>query len=175
MKKIMFMLMLTVLTAIGANAQITMVTDNGNLAGQDTLTNAETIYWTTPTNSLNSATSGKYRISLNIANVSGTSTFKVIVQGTIDGTNYFNMYNIPGTNGVNCDTLQVTAAAPATFTFNIVPGIPHTVAATTAYGSFTIGQSLYGSAGRVVRLRLKVVGTGTQSTKINNVKGLVQI
>ena len=167
--------MLTVITAIGANAQITMVTSNGNTAGQDTLDNAETLYWTTPVNALNSATSGKYRVSLNITNISGTSTFKVIVQGTIDGTNYFNMYGVPGTNGVNCDTLQVTSASPAVWCFNIIPGVPHSVAATTAYGSFTIGQSLYGGTGRVIRLRIKVIGTGTQSTKINGVKCLVQI
>jgi len=80
------MLALTTAT-MSMNAQITMVTDNYNTAGQDTLVNAETIYWTTPINALNSTTSGKYRITMNIANVSGTSTFKVIVQGTIDGTN----------------------------------------------------------------------------------------
>ena len=169
------MLMLTVLTAVGANAQITMVTDNGNAAGQDTLANAETIYWTTPVNALNSATSGKYRVQFNCTNLTGTSTFKVIAQGTIDGTNWFNMYGTPGTNGINCDTLQVTTGSPATWVFNMIPGIPHNVAASTAYGVFTAGQPIYGALGRVVRLRLKVVGTGTQSTKINNVKCLVQL
>jgi hypothetical protein len=175
MKRLIFMLMLTAITAIGANAQITMVTSNGNTAGQDTLDNAETLYWTTPVNTITPSTGGKYRISINIANISGTSTFKVITQGTIDGTNWFNMYNIPGTNGVNCDTLQVTAAAPAVWVFNVVPGAVHNVAAATAYGVFTAGQPLTGTQGRVVRIRLKVVGAGTQSTKINNVKCLIQL
>lgn len=174
MKKLILIVMLALTTALTGTAQIVMVSDNYNAAGQDTLTNAETIYFTTPVNSLNAATSGKYRITLNIANISGTSTFKVITQGTIDGTNWFNMYGVPGTNGVNCDTLQVTAAAPATWCFNIIPGVPHTVAASTAYGAFTIGQPLYGANGRVARIRLKVVGTGTQSTKINYVRCLVQ-
>ena len=85
-------------------------------------------------------------------NVSGTSTFKVILQGSIDGVNFTNMHQVAGTTGVNCDTLQVTSLAPSTWIFN---------ANQTKASSNT---------GRVKVIRLAFVGTGTQKTYIYNVQ-----
>ena len=117
----------------------------------DTLSNAETLYFTSPISSLLSEKTGSYRVQYASTNVSGTSTFKVILQGSIDGVNFTNMHQVAGTTGVNCDTLQVTALAPANWIFR-------------SYGNGTT------NAGRVKVVRLAFVGTGTQKTYIYNVQ-----
>ena len=117
----------------------------------DTLSNAETLYFTSPISSLLSEKTGSYRVQYASTNVSGTSTFKVILQGSIDGVNFTNMHQVAGTTGVNCDTLQVTSLAPANWIFR-------------SYGNGTT------NAGRVKVVRLAFVGTGTQKTYIYNVQ-----
>ncbi len=153
MKKVLFLVMLTLTTAIASQAQITFISSI-DATTTDTLSDAATMYFTSPINALTNKSSN-YTIQFTNANVSGTSTFKAILQGTIDGTNYFNLHGNAGTTGIMCDTLQVTAASPATFMFNA-----HLNEAT--------------NAGKVKRLRLKFVGTGTQKTKIGPVQAFVE-
>jgi len=176
MKKVVFLIAMALAAFTfapqTASAQITML---GSVDGvsSDTLVNANTIYFTTPAAALNNYNTGKYRVSFHCANVSGTSTFKVILQGTIDGTNWVNMTGLGGTDGINCDTLQVTSASPADFIFNCVPGVGKTYTS-ALYSVYTSGATFQGRQGRVIRLRLAFVGTGTQSTYISGVKCLVQ-
>jgi len=145
--------MLTLSIATATNAQITFISSI-DATTTDTLSDAATMYFTSPINALNNKSSN-YTIQFTNANVSGTSTFKAILQGTIDGTNYFNLHGNAGTNGIQCDTLQVTAASPATFMFNA-----------------HLNEST--NAGKVKRLRLKFVGTGTQKTRIGQVQAFVE-
>ena len=167
MKKLIFaFLMVMGFTACNntANAQslIPFVGSNTS-AAFDTLTNANTVYFTSATNALNANRTGGYAVCFKATNVSGTSTFKVILQGSQDGTNWTNVHQVAGTNGINCDTLQVTSASPATWVFRIRPGSIHSVTDSTWVAT---------NAGKFKRLRLAFVGTGTQSTRITNVYAL---
>lgn len=147
MKKILFLIMMA-FTLFACNEKATAQTAlNGSHVAYDTITDAGTTYLTTPANVCNSGKSGEYQIALLTTNISGTSTFKAILQSSIDGTNYANHFGVAGTTGIGCDTLQVTSASPGYFIFNAVP------TASTA-------------AGRRLYFRLKCVGTGTQSTRI---------
>lgn len=168
------MLALTTAT-MSMNAQITMVTSNYNTAGQDTIDNTETLYWTTPVNALNSATSGKYDITLTETYISGTNTVRTyVIESTIDGTNWYKVHNTRGTDGVACDTLTtaVLASGSRTLHWSIQPGMIKYLSSTT-YSAPTTEAS---GAGRALRLRVRAIGvTNPQSTKINSVKCLVRI
>ena len=167
MKKSIFV-MLTLLTAIifscnhTASAQVILISD-GNSKAIDTLTNAGTESWTSPAGQLNAGVEGKYRLHFDCANISGTSTFKVVVHSRAyagTGAGYSLHHKNAGTNGVNCDTLQVTAGVPASFDFNLVPGGT----------SYTAGSN----AGRALGFKVYFIGTGTQSTQIKNVAIITQ-
>lgn len=150
MKKYIVLFLLSLLT-ITAQAQI--VTLMGSDANTDTVTNAGTTYLTTPVNALNGMTAGAYRIQLDISNVSGTTAGTCILQGTIDGTNWENVYkSTRGTDGIHCDSLTIAAAT--THTYDILPNV-------SKYDAGTATTKV-GNAGRYLRLRLKFVGTGTQ-------------
>ncbi len=149
MKKLFFLMMLTFITAM-SYGQISLISSIDGTR-TDTLSDAGTLYFTSPISSLLSEKTGSYRVQYASTNVSGTSTFKVILQGSIDGTNFTNMHQVSGTTGVNCDTLQVTSLAPANWIFR-------------SYGNGTT------NAGRVKVVRLAFIGTGTQKTYIYNVQ-----
>ena len=151
----MFMLITLMAFSVSVSAQSKAITMNGSHTTFDTVTNAGTTYLTSP--SLAAYTTGNFAVSLLSANVSGTSTYKAILQGSQDGTNWVNVHGIAGTNGINCDTLQVTSAAPAYFTFNIRPG---------SVKSVTDSTFLYTGATRYLYLRVACVGTGTQVTTV---------
>lgn len=149
MKKLFFLVALALTTAL-SYGQISLISSIDGTKS-DTLSDAGTLYFTTPISSLLSEKTGSYRVQYTSTNVSGTSTFKVILQGSIDGVNYTNMHQVSGTTGVNCDTLQVTSLAPANWIFR-------------SYGNGTT------NAGRVKVVRLAFIGTGTQKTYIYNVQ-----
>lgn len=153
MKKLFFLMMLTFTTAIASQAQITFISSIDATA-TDTLVNAGTLTFTSPINALNNRGSD-YTIQFTNINVSGTSTFRAILQGTIDGTNWANLHGVAGTNGIECDTLQVTAGVPASFLFKAHPN------ETT-------------NAGKVKRLRIRFVGSGTQVTRIGQVQAYAE-
>lgn len=149
MKKVFLIVMLALTTALASTAQIIFISSVDGTT-TDTLTNAGTVNFTSPANAL-VGMGNEYTIQFTNATISGTTTFKAILQGTIDGTNYTNLHGKAGTNGIMCDTLQVTANAPASFIFNAHP-------------------NAYSNAGKVKRVRIKVVGAGTQSTLLGPVQ-----
>ncbi len=122
----------------------------------DTLTDANTINLTSGSLAKYSS-NGEFTIDLVTTNISGTSTFKVLLQTSMDGTNWSNHYGVAGTDGINCDTLQVTSASPAYFKFNLSKGV-------IRYSSTGVALNTNSPYVRYVRLRL--VGTGTQSTRV---------
>jgi len=171
MKKFLFMLMLTAITAIGANAQITMYkSTDGYAVGTavfDTVTAGTTKYLITPVSSLNAATSGKYRIAVNYIAYGGVWTGKIIIEGRVGtataDSNWVPINNVRGTDGRNCDTLQVTSSVPAYgWVFNCSPGTAHV----ESTGLTTTAQNVYWvAAGRFSQIRVKVVGT-TNSARV---------
>ena len=153
MKKYIFFLLLTasfVACQRKAEAQslIPLKTNSGALF--DTLSNAGTSAFRTAANALSANATGSYAIQFKSTNISGTSTFKVIVQGSLDGTNYVNVNQVAGTTGVRTDTLQVTAGSPVYWIFRVTPNASN-------------------NAGKFRYLRLYFVGTGTQKTRITDV------
>ena len=164
MKKFLFFLLLTasfVACQRKAEAQsLIPLTGSNTSANFDTLTNAGTVYFTTATNALSANRTSGYAVQFKLTNLSGTSTFKVILQGSLDGTNWTNIHQVAGTDGINCDTLQVTSGSPATWIFRVQPGSTHSVTSSTFWHT---------NAGKVRRLRLAFVGTGTQSTRLSSV------
>lgn len=145
MKKIIILMAFTLVAFTQANAQVWTL--NGSDATSDTIANAGTVYLTS--GSLVANKSGNYSVALLTANISGTSTFKAILQGSLDGTNWSNYFGTAGTTGVECDTLQVTSAAPAYFVWNTKK----------PYAASIAGRRLY--------IRIACVGTGTQSTRVS--------
>lgn len=173
------LVMLTLVTAVlfscnPVNAQTRLIADgNSAYTGEnkytDTLTDAGTITFTTSASVLNAGVEGKYRLHFDGANISGTSTYKVVIHSRAysgTGAGYSLHHKNAGTDGVNCDTLQVTAGVPASFDFNLVPDV-------VSNGSGA-GSMLVSNAGRVVGIKVSFIGAGTQSTQIKNVAIITQ-
>lgn len=156
MEKIMLIAALLA-TTLSASAQIVSLKSSDN-NDTDTLTNASTIYMTTPVGALNNAKSGKYDVQVAISNVSGTTAGTVIVEGSINGIDWEPIHKTTrGVDGVHCDSL--TFAAAVSHTYNIYPG-------STKYYAGTATTNV-SNAGRKLRIRLKIVGTGTQSSIVS--------
>lgn len=160
MKKVFLVLALFVglLSCQPVNAQVNM---SAATTGLDSILNAGTTYFkTTQKIHLGKYSTGNYRFGFTAANVSGTSTFKVLLQGSLNGTDWFALTKVPGTDGNNCDTLQCTSVTTAaTFTMTSLPGS----------AKYTYALTQWNTGGRVFYVRLAFVGTGTQVTRISNV------
>ena len=89
----MFMLITLMAFSVSVSAQSKAITMVGSDAATDTVTNAGTTYLTSP--SLAAYTTGKFAVSLKVTNVSGTSTFKAILQGSNDGSTWAMCSGLP--------------------------------------------------------------------------------
>ncbi len=156
MKRIFLVALIALSAIINTNGQGKAITLNGSDATTDTITNAGTTYLTSGI--MSAYKSGNFTVTLKTTNVSGTSTYKAILQGSLNGTDYTDIHQVAGTNGINCDTLQVTSAAPAFWAFSIHNG---------EVKSVTDSTFLYTNSTRYLYYRLKCVGTGTQVTIIS--------
>lgn len=135
---------------IGYAAGAQAITLYGSHAATDTLANAGTEYLTTQTNALNTiGKAGKYDISFVITNVSGTTAGTAILQSSLDGSNWSHHFKNVGTDGIVCDSLSFSGAT------NHIWTVPASVATQTT------------NTGRRLYFRIKVVGTGTQSSIIS--------
>jgi hypothetical protein len=123
--------MLTLFTAlifiacnpVNTQAQVILKSDSYGFV-TDTIGSGETISFTTPANTINAGVEGKYRLHFDMTNISGTSTFKVVVHSRAyagTGAAYGLHYKNAGTTGIQCDTLQVTAGVPASWDFDLRP------------------------------------------------------
>jgi hypothetical protein len=158
MKKIgIILLMAALFSCNNTQAQITMTAATASL---DSILNAGTnTAFKTP--SLNSLVSGNYRVVFTAANVSGTSTFKAVLEGSMDGTTWFKLVGNSGTDGRNTDTLQCTSVTTAyQFTMTSIAG----------GGKYVYSTQFYNDGGRVLFVRVRFIGTGTQVTRISSVK-----
>lgn len=124
MRKIMLLIALCI--SIGANAQTS--------TGTDTLTNAGTLAIQTPVSYFNQS-QGTWTASITATKISGTTAGYAILQTTVDGTNYTNLY------GDSRDTFTLSNVA-------------------------TQSKNWYVSGVKPNRVRINVIGSGTQSTQI---------
>lgn len=178
MKKIIFaVLAVLALSACQktAHAQITMYKCTSVQSGittqtSDTLTNTETTYFNCPNGALNKYTTNKYAFYFSADTTSGTPvTVSVIAQGSYDGITWFNLSgNALGTDGNNCDSLQLVAASQT--------GIQSRMSAmggTAKYSTAGAGGAIvyWNLTPRVTYLRLKFVEeSGTVALVISAVK-----
>lgn len=101
-----------------ADAQIRMYKSTDTLQSAitsqttDTLTNTETTYFNVRTGYLSKFSTNKYAFYFSCDTTSGTPvTCSVTAQGSYNGINWFNLSGSAlGTDGVNCDSLLLTAA-----------------------------------------------------------------
>lgn len=132
----------------------TMVMNSSDNNATDTLSNASTIYLTS-TSLAKYSNNAEITVDLKVTNISGTSTFKAIWQTSMDGTNWSNHFMVAGTDGIHCDTLQVTSASPAYHKLDVAKGVIRYNSSGVALNTNT-PYFRYG--------RWMIVGTGTQST-----------
>lgn len=161
MKKILFIAMIIGSFATQTKAQVGQIRFSGSDATTDTITNAGTVYLTSEDLTGKGYTS--FAVQIPFTNISGTSTFKVISQCTLDGTNWTNLHAVPGTNGILCDTLQVTSGAPANWIFRAQPRSVTSASSSTFY---------YTNAGYCKKIRFAHVGAGSQSTRVGPATGV---
>lgn len=158
MKKIMMLAAMTLcLVACQERTQAqtgTMVMYSSDNNATDTLSNASTIYLTS-TSIAKYSNNAEITVDLKVTNISGTSTFKAIWQTSMDGTNWSNHFMVAGTDGIHCDTLQVTSASPAYHKLDVAKGVIRYNSSGVALNTNT-PYFRYG--------RWMIVGTGTQST-----------
>lgn len=164
MKKILFAALVLLSTSFMAQAQqVQNITFTGSDAATDTILNTGTVYLTSM--DLTGKAFDAYDIQLYVVSDSGTSTFKAIIQETINGTAWTNVHGVAGTDGINCDTLQVTAGAPAGHIFRIRPGSVH---------SITDSTFRYTNAGPGNKVRIVCIGGAGQKTRVS-AKGRARI
>ena len=158
MKKIMMLVAMTLClvacqerTQAQTGAMVMYSSDNN---ATDTLSNASTIYLTS-TSLAKYSNDAEVTVDLKVTNISGTSTFKAIWQTSMNGTNWSNHFMVAGTDGIHCDTLQVTSGAPAYHKLDVAKGVIRYNSSGVALNTNT-PYFRYG--------RWMIVGTGTQST-----------
>lgn len=158
MKKIMMLAAMTLClvacqerTQAQTGAMVMYSSDNN---ATDTLSNASTIYLTS-TSLAKYSNDAEVTVDLKVTNISGTSTFKAIWQTSMDGTNWSNHFMVAGTDGIHCDTLQVTSASPAYHKLDVAKGVIRYNSSGVALNTNT-PYFRYG--------RWMIVGTGAQST-----------
>lgn len=170
MKKVFLILALTIGALVSCNHKSTAQTiqltgTNAYSTVIDTLTNANTIYFKTAVGSAGAAKlatlkDANYRFYFTATNVSGTSTFNVVQEGSMNGTDWYKMNNLPGTDGYCSDTLLCSSVTAA---------VQKTLCSTVRCVKYVYGATQGSQSGRWLYVRLRFVGQGTQSTKISNV------
>lgn len=109
MKKLIPMLLCAIMFAGTASAQLITMKGANNLA-VDTITVAGgTKYMTSASGVLNTiGKAGRYDIQATVTNDSGAATGFMVLQSTLNGTNWTNHYMRAGTDGIVCDSVGVS-------------------------------------------------------------------
>lgn len=132
--------------------------------------NSTTEYFVLPSSSaLKVFPKGIYKVGFLATKVSGTATLQCVLEGSIDGTNYFKMHKVRGTIGGYCDTFATgTFTTPVYGDWTVRPGEGQYTTPST-YSS-PVGGVEYSSASRVKYVRVRFVPSGTQEVIISDVK-----
>lgn len=172
MKKILIMLLCGLIFACNnANAQtaIEMVSSD-SLATSAHVVNSTTEYFVVPSaSSLKNFPNGRLKVGFLATKVSGTATLQCVLEGSIDGTNYFKMHKVRGTIGGYCDTFATgTFTSPVYGDWTVRPGQGQYTTPST-YAS-PAGGVEYSAATKVKYLRIRFVPTGTQDVIVSAVQ-----
>lgn len=157
------MTVLGLIFAFNSNAQKVALVDATTGLTMDTLSNTSTIYLKTNSDKCASWLPYKgIRYEFSVKNLSGTSTFTVLEEGSMNGTDWYPC-NGPslglGTDGRITDSLSISSASSTT--------TQYTCTALTGAAKFINGTLRYSLFTPFNYYRLKLVGTGTQSTQIS--------
>lgn len=127
----------------------------------DTVTNTNSKYLVSKAGAFASSDNGSYTLSFYVKSLSGTpATVRFIWQGSFNGYDWFRMTNNYGTDGLNCDTLNVTPTTTATqYKYVSRPGTAKFI---TGYSTVAVQNQ----GCRVPYQRLWITSTGTQSTRV---------
>jgi hypothetical protein len=166
MKQIVFLILLSILS-FNSEAQIDLYANTAGTITTDSLLNSVTSNLTTASAALNSiGKGGNYVVQWTAYNDSATTSIKAILQGSIDGVHFDNLFGTVGTNGINCDTFStgsVTSSDSITHRWTIKAGSFKDATLVIRNGS--VLDSVYTrnnylvptNAGRVLWLRVKQV------------------
>lgn len=129
----------------------------------DTVTNTTVKYLVSKPNAFNTIDVGSYTLSFYVKSLTGTpATIKFVWEGSFNGYDWFRMTSAYGTDGLNCDSLNVIPSTTATqYKFVSKPGTPKIV---TAYASTPV----YNHGCRVFYQRLRMIPSGTQTARVYN-------
>lgn len=183
MKKITFLLLLTLSIMVGCNtktnAQASLLytntdsTSSGTIATTGTgtsrvLYDANTIYtFYTKGSGIINDRNPNYLFTWNVTKGSGSGTAKVFIQGSHDGKVWENINaGMLGTDGKNSDTLNIAAATTT-------PGVNYAYSSQAGVGVLRASSSsavYYVNSRRYFYFRFKIVGAGTQETTYSNGK-----
>jgi hypothetical protein len=171
MKKLIIALLFVAATAFSTETNAQKITLFGsNTKSLDTLTNTTTEYLTSASNALNTTgLSGNYNIQVVLYSIASSSvTVTAVLESSIDGINYTRHFGNPGTNGMGCDTMAfgtLTTASTYTHIWSI-PSTPfsYNTSSPAAPHAAVVRNS---NSGRRLYFRVRLVPTGTGTTKYN--------
>jgi len=169
MKKILIMLACGLIFACNnTKAQTVTFLSADSSAASGNIVNTTTRYWQAPTNSMKQFTNGNMVVGALITKVSGTVSVQCVLEGSIDGTNWFKLHGVRGTGGRFCDTAAVgDATTYVSWTIKINSICPFTTP--SGYAS-PAGGVEYAATPRVPYLRVRFVPAGTMSAVVSAVK-----
>lgn len=173
MKKIIFLVMLALMTTTAIKAQIPLYSAStgggiSNITANkfDTLTNTTAKYFITKTGALNSSTSANFTQTFYAKTLTGTpATVTVVRQGSNNGITWHPFTGVPGTDGRNCDTLTFT---PTTETL-------YSMTCNVGSGKYVYSTNYTNTGGRWSYQRLAIIPSGTQTLRISDVNTLPYI
>ncbi len=163
MKKIIIMAVLGLIFALNGNAQKVALVDATTSLTVDTITNTNTA-----TLKVNSDACTRWQpysgvsFEFVVKSISGTSTFTVIQEGSMDGTTFYPLNGLTaglGTDGRITDSLSISSASTSSTQYMCT--------ALKNGAKFVNGTIRYSLFTPFKYYRLKMVGTGTQSTQIS--------
>lgn len=129
----------------------------------DTLTNTTVKFWISKPNAFNAIDVGNYTLSFFVKSLTGTpATVKFVWESSFNGYDWFRTTSAYGTDGLNCDTLNVTPSTTAT-QYKMVSR-PGTAKLVTAYSA----NPVYNQGCRVFYQRLRMIPSGTQTLRVYN-------
>jgi hypothetical protein len=171
MKKIILLVACGLIFACNNKAQgqtVTFLSDSTGTPTSNNVVNTTTEYFYAPTNAMKQFKDGNMVIGALITKVSGTCSMQCVLEGSIDGTNYFKLNNVRGTSGGFCDTAAVgDATTYVRWSIKLNSICPFVTPST--YTS-PAGGTEYAVTPRVPYLRIRFVPAGTMNMVVSSVK-----
>jgi len=167
MKKIIFLVMLALMTTTAIKAQIPLYSAStgggiSNITANkfDTLTNTTAKYFITKTGALNASSFVNFQQWFKAKTLTGTpATVTVVRQGSMDGVTWYPLTGASGVDGRNCDTLTFTPTTERNYSMTCNVGA----------GKYVYSTNFVNTGGRWYYHRLYIIPSGTQTLRISDV------